>query len=186
MKILYINSCVRKNSRTKILSDYLIKKLGNNVTELTLDKISLMPIDENFLQKRENFIATSNFDDEMFLYAKEFISADIIVIATPYWDLSFSSMLKVFIEHINVSKLVFYYTDEGKIVSLCKAKKLYYVTTKGGYGSDDFGYKYVEALCHSLYGINDVVLIKAEGLNVYGNNVENILAQTKENIDKLV
>ncbi len=31
----------------------------------------------------------------MFLYAKDFAESDIIVIAAPYWDLSFPSILKV-------------------------------------------------------------------------------------------
>ena len=63
---------------------------------------------------------------------------------------------------------MFNYSDKGKIVSLCRAKKLYYVTTKGGYGTDDFGFKY------------------AEGLDVYGNNVEDFLEKAKENIDNLL
>jgi FMN-dependent NADH-azoreductase len=81
--------------------------------------------------------------------------------------------------------LVFDYSDKGEIVSLCKAKKLYYITIKGGYGPDDFGFRYIEALSKTFYGIRDVVLIKAEGLDIYGNNVEDILAKAKEDIDKL-
>lgn len=46
---------------------------------------------------------------------------------------------------------MFNYSDKGKIVSLCRAKKLYYVTTKGGYGTDDFGFKYAEALNKQLF-----------------------------------
>ena len=81
--------------------------------------------------------------------------------------------------------MVFDYSDEGKLISLCKAKKLYYVTSKGGYGPDNFGFEYVRALCNTLYGINDVILIKAEGLDVHGNNTDKILEKTKEDIDKL-
>ena len=112
--------------------------------------------------------------------------ADVIVVAAPYWDLSFPSILKVFFEHINVLKLVFDYSDKGEIVSLCKAKKLYYITTKGGFGPDDFGFRYIEALSKTFYGIKDIALIKAESLDIYGNNVEDILAKAKEDIDKVV
>ena len=185
MKILYINACVRENSRTKKLADYLITKLGHDVKEIDLDKTNITPIHKNLLQKRFEFISQKNFDDEMFSYAKDFVSADTIVIAAPYWDFSFPSLLKVFFEHINISKLVFDYSDEGKLISLCKAKKLYYVTSKGGYGPDNFGFEYVRALCNTLYGINDVILIKAEGLDVHGNNTDKILEKTKEDIDKL-
>ena len=50
-------------------------------------------------------------DEKSYLYAKDFAEADVIVVAAPYWDLSFPSILKVFFEHINVLKLVFDYSD---------------------------------------------------------------------------
>ena len=186
MKVLYINSCIRKNSRTKILADYLVRKIGGNVKEIVLSEEKIALIDDMTLQKRDKFISENNFNDDIFSYAKDFVKSDIIVVATPYWDLSFPSILKVFFEHINVLKLVFDYSDKGEIVSLCNAKKLYYVTTKGGYGPDDFGFKYIESLSKTFYGINDVVLIKAEGVDVLGNNVEAILTNAKENIDNLL
>ena len=186
MKVLYINSCIRKNSRTKILADYLLNKLGGEIKEIVLVEEKIAPINKAFLQKRDELISNSNFDDKIFSYAKDFISADVIVIAAPYWDLSFPSILKVFFEHINVLKLVFDYSKEGNIVSLCKAKKIYYVTTKGGYGPDDFGFKYIEALSKTFYGINDVVLIKSEGLDISGNSADEILKITKKQIDETI
>lgn len=36
--ILYVNACVRKDSRTKRLSDRLIEKLNGTVEEVSLDK----------------------------------------------------------------------------------------------------------------------------------------------------
>ena len=185
MKVLYINSCIRKQSRTKILADHLLQKMGGEIKEIVLSEEKISPIDDSFLQKRDKFVSEYNFDDEMFSFAKDFAEADVIVVAAPYWDLSFPSILKVFFEHINVLKLVFDYSDKGEIVSLCKAKKLYYVTTKGGYGPDDFGFNYIESLSKIFYGIKDVVLIKADGLDIYGNDVEGILAAAKENIDDL-
>ena len=186
MKIFYINSCMRKGSRTKILADYLLKKIGGEIKEIVLNDEKIAPIDDNFLQKRDELVSKGDFDDEMFSYAKDFVSADVIVVAAPYWDLSFPSVLKVFFEYINVLKLVFDYSAKGEIISLCRAKKLYYVTTKGGYGPDDFGFGYVEALSKTFYGIKDVVLVKAEGLDIYGNDAEEILEKSKENIDKLL
>ena len=185
MKVLYINSCIRNNSRTKILADYLLNKIGGDITEVVLSEEKISPIDDKFLQKRDTLVSDGNFDDKMFTYAKDFASADVIVVAAPYWDLSFPSILKVFFEHINVLKLVFDYSDKGEIVPLCRAKKLYYVTTKGGYGPDDFGFRYIEDLSKTFYGIKDVLLIKADGLDIYGNDIEEVLTKTKETIDKL-
>lgn len=182
MNILFVNACVRGESRTKILADCLLKKLGGNVTEINLNKDLPKPFDEKMLLKRDLLIKNGNYEDEMFLYAKKFASADVIVVAVPFWDFSFPALFKVFIEHVNVSGLVFKYTLEG-IQTLCRAKTLYYVTTMGGHNPIDFGFGYVKALCDTLYGIKDVRLIKAEGLDIIGNDVRAILEAAKKEID---
>ncbi len=185
MKILYVNACIRKESRTKTLADYLIGKLNGEIKEINLSKTYLSYIDEEFLKKRQSYISQNKFDDSMFSYAKDFASADIIIIAAPYYDLSFSSLLKIYIEHINVVKLVFDCSPNGEFIPLCKAQKLYYVTTKGGYCTDDFGYEYIKSLCKEFYGIKDTVLIKAEGLDIEGSNTDKILNNAKLRIDSL-
>lgn len=187
MTLLYINSCVRPQSRTKILADYVVGKLHQpQVHQLDLDVCGLTYANAAFLQKRSELIASGNFDDPIFALAKEFAAADNIVIAAPYWDFSFPALLKLYIEHINIINLVFKYSPTGEIVPLCKAKNLYYVTTQGGHNPDDYGYKYIEALCRNLYGIENVYLIKAEGLDIRGNNVDEILWQAKTEADKII
>lgn len=185
-KILFINACARKESRTKTLADYLLHKLNGEIKEVDLPKCNLKPLDEATLNERATLIAQGKFEDEMFNLAKDFATADIIVVAAPYWDFSFPSCLKLYIEHINVINLVFAYSDAGEIISKCRAKKLYYVTTKGGYNPDDYGYGYIKALSDELYGIDDTYLIAAEGLDIIGNNVENILNKAKAEIDGII
>lgn len=184
MKVLFVNACVRKKSRTKILADALLKKIGGEVTEINLGRDLPAPFSEEMLLKRDELIKNRAFDDPMFSYAKMFIGADVIVIAAPMWDFSFPALFKTFIEHVNVSGLVFKYTASG-IQTLCRAKTLYYVTTMGGYNPVDYGFGYVKALCETLYGINDVRLIKAEGLDIIGNDVNAILAAAKKEIDNM-
>ena len=121
--------------------------------------------------------------DEAFAPARQFAEAKTIVIAAPYWDLSFPAMLKQYIEHINVLGITFEYTPEGIPKGLCKADKLYYVTTAGGnYVPDDFGFGYIKALAQNFYGIKDVKLIKASGLDIYGANTKAIMKEAVEGI----
>ena len=182
MNILFVNACVRKESRTKILADYLLERLEGHVTKINLNKDLPEPFNEKMLLKRDMLIKKGDFEDEMFSYAKQFVEADIVVVAAPFWDFSFPALFKTFIEHVNVSGLVFKYTLDG-IQTLCKAKTLYYVTTMGGYNPIDFGFGYVKALCNTLYGIKDVRLVKAEGLDIVGNNAHAILEAAKKEID---
>lgn len=185
MNILFVDASARKDSRTKILADYLLSKLKGNIETIKLSSQKLMPLDEQSLAKRNALIGQKRFDDPMFDNAKKFIAADVIVICAPYWDFSFPAMLKTFIEHINVGGLVFQYGQNGEIISLCKAKTLYYVTTMGGHNPTDFGFGYIKALANTLYGISDTRLIKAEGLDIIGNDIDAILKKAKTEIDDI-
>ena len=138
--VLYINACVRAGSRTKIIADGLITKLSGPVTELRLENIDFPKVDEAFLLKRDRLIAEHKFNDPMFDLAGQFAEADTIVIAAPFWDLSFPAALKQYIELINVTGITFEYTNEGIPRGLCAAKRLYYVTTAGGeFFPEDYG-----------------------------------------------
>lgn len=167
--ILFINACVLGDSRTKKLADFLMSKTSEPIDELRLEDIEFPKVDEGFLNKRDALISKREFDNSMFDLARQFAQADKIVIAAPYWDLSFPSSLKQYIEQINVNGVTFTYSDEGVPVGLCKAAELYYVTTAGGnFVPEEFGYGYVKALANSFYGIDDVKLIKAVGLDIVG------------------
>lgn len=185
MNILYINACVRKDSRTNVLAQYALSKLQGEVNEINLNSEKITPLYQDKLNLRDDLIKNKNFDHPMFEYAKQFANSDTIVISAPYWDLSFPAILKTYIENINVNGITFSYSDKGYPVSLCKAKKLIYITTAGGpIISDEFGFGYIKSLAKNFYGISDIVYIKAEGLDVYGANIEDILAKAKKNIEQ--
>ncbi|MBQ3869153.1 MAG: NAD(P)H-dependent oxidoreductase [Clostridia bacterium] len=181
--ILFINACARRGSRTKRIADRLLSKSGEPYEELNLYDVSFPVVNEEFLRKRDALITECKFDDPSFCLARRFACADKIVIAAPYWDLSFPSVLKQYIEQINVVGVTFYYTPEGVPRGLCKAESLTYVTTAGGdHVPDQFGFGYVKALCENFYGINDVRLIKATGLDIYGADEEAILRSAENSI----
>ena len=178
-KILFINACVRESSRTEELARYLSDRLDGEITEISLYKENLSPIEETSLEKRNRH----DFSGEEFMYAKQFQCADTIVIAAPLWDLSFPAVLKIYLENITVSGLTFEYSKEGRPVGKCNAKELYYITTSGGYiGKFNFGFDYVSALSKGFFGIGNVKFFSAEGLDIYGADVAEIMQQAKKNI----
>ncbi|MBQ9383441.1 MAG: NAD(P)H-dependent oxidoreductase [Ruminiclostridium sp.] len=184
MKILYIDATVRSNSRTAMLAEHLLKKLPGDISRVKLCEITFPTADEAFLAKRDKACADKDLGNEMFSHAERFADADIIVIAAPFWDLSFPATLKQYFEQINVIGLTFEYSDDGRPVGLCKAKKLFYVTTAGGkIYNDEYGYGYVRALAEGFYGISEIVCFKAEGLDIYGTDTDSVLSDAKERID---
>ena len=181
--ILYIDACARKNSRTRELADALLNILSKDDSDLekiNLYEQELQPITQEIISKRDSDLSAKDFSDSYYALAKQLAAADTVIIATPYWDLSFASILKTYLENISVNGITFYYDENGIPHGLCKADKLYYVTTSGGIiGDNNFGFDYVKALTTALYGVKEALCIKAEGLDLVGNDAARILAQAK-------
>lgn len=181
--ILYINACPRPDSRTKALADCLVGELQGNINELRVFDMDLKPLDFEGLQKRDALLSKGETDSHELRLAREFAQADTIVIAAPYWDLLFPAVVRTYLENICVCGVTFRYTPQGRPEGMCKAKKLYYVTTAGGYiGGNNFGYDYVKALFAGLFGINEAVCFTAQGLDIIGNDPEDIMDKAKQEI----
>ncbi len=184
-QILFINACVREASRTRQLAAYVLGKLRGNIAELDLAAENISPLNAASLLYRETAVEKADFSDSMFRYAKQFAQADEIVIAAPYWDLSFPAILKEYFEQVSVCGVTFRYSQDGRVIGQCRAKTVYYVTTVGAPGlPDDFGYGYVKALCSIYYGIPETVLFQASGLDLFGADTEALLQNARIDIDR--
>ena len=183
---LFINACVRKQSRTKRLAEHLLSAGNESYVELDLNAIEFPIVDEDFLIMRDRLILNEDFNNPVFDLARQFAEAEDIVIAAPFWDLSFPAALKQYIEQINVTGITFSYTPEGVPFGLCKARKLTYITTVGGnYFPEEFGAGYIEALSQNFYGIPEFELIKATGLDIEGADVDEIINTAKKEIKRV-
>lgn len=182
MSTLFINACVRKDSRTMILARRLLGYITDDITELDLAAMDLRPMTADRLDERDTALHSGNFDADILKYARQFAEADAIVIAAPFWDLSVPTLLKCYIENITASGVTFDYAENG-YKGLCRAKKLYFVTTAGGFRDPDFGYSYVSTLAKEFYKIPETVCYAAEGLDIVGADVDAILARALAEID---
>ncbi len=182
-QILYINACAKEGSRTNELAQHLLAQLNGQVQTVQLHETNIPPLDAKLLAKRDALLKNGQTDDDFFALARQFAEADTIVIAAPYWDLMFPSVLKLYLENISVCTITFRYSEKGIPVGLCNAQRLYYVTTAGGFiGENNFGFDYVRALAGSLFGIRKVQCFTAEGLDIYGADVAGILQRAKESM----
>lgn len=183
-QILFINACPREGSRTLELARYLLDKTDGSVEELTIFEENLLPLNGKTLALRDKMTANQNFDHPIFKYAKQFAKADTIVLAAPFWDLSFPSAVKIWLEYVMAKEITFRYTEEGFPCGLCKAKKLFYISTAGGPTlPSHMGFSYVDGLAKSYFGIPETVLFSAENLDVVGADTAAILSKAKEEID---
>ena len=182
--LLFINACVRgEDSRTLALAQQLLERIREansldmtfQIEEIRLSTEHMLPLNYERLKRREELLAAGQTNDTMFDYANAVANADMLVIAAPYWDMSFPAVLKIFFELASVVGITFTYAEDGTPVGLTHARDMYYVTTSGAYiGDCNFGFDYADALCR-LYGVVNTHFVCAEGLDAEGADVAAIL-----------
>lgn len=194
--LLFINACVRgQKSRTLQLARRFLGAWQHAhpeavITELDLCRDRLSPQYPEVLEERDALWSAGKLDDPLFQPARQFAAAGRIVIAAPFWDLSFPAILKIYLERISVTNITFGYDDLGRSVGLCKADKLLLITTRGGDFSIpeiswmEMGARQLEALC-AMYGISSFQCLTAQGLDDIRNDKEAILSQAMDQAEKL-
>ena len=183
-KLVYINACIRgEESRTGKLADAMLEVLGEryDITEINISNMDLGCITaEECVGRKKNGIP-----DEDQHYGNLIAQADRIVVAAPFWDMSFPAVLKVFIEHMCAPGLTFKYNPDGSIHKICKAEKMLYITTRGGFTETgtplEQGSSYLKAICW-LWGIPEFETIAVTGTDVY--TPEEVEKRINEEIDK--
>ncbi len=180
--VLFVNGCVRENSRTLNLARTVLAKEGNDFQEVNLFECEIKALNKESLNLREDLTAKKDFAHPIFKWANQFAQADTIVIAAPYWDLMFPAVLRTYLEAVTVNGITFCYDEKGIPQGLCKAKKLIYVTTAGGPIIHNLGFEYIDRLAKTFYGIQNTCFVYAEGLDIWGADPEAIIENAKRSL----
>lgn len=190
--VLFVDCCIRREgSRTKALAEHFLKALKKtgeyDITRLVLMDEGLGYMSEGFFRQRDEILAEKDFAHPRFRYAHQFAEADKIVVAAPFWDLSFPALLKVYIENLCVEGITFR-TGEKGLEGLCRADHLVYLTTRGGYYAGtplEMGSRYMEAMSE-FFGIERYTCVAAEGLDAGVMPAEELLAAAMKDAEDAV
>ena len=182
MDVLYIDCCIRgEQSRTKKLAEAFLAELSKredvSVERLILMDEPIIPFSNGFFWQRERLLEQGELNHPRFRYAHRFQRADRIVIAAPFWDLSFPALLKVYIENLCVQGITFDCDEKNGCFGVCRAEKMLFLTTRGGAleGSPmDNGTKYLSDMS-KFFGIPSFTSIAADALDMGLEPVETIL-----------
>ena len=115
--------------------------------------------------------------------ARRIAASDRIVIAAPFWDMSFPSALKVFFENMSLYGITFE-SNEKECVGLCKAEKVLYITTRGMNISTGDSLEqatpYIRAISH-LWGLGELNVISAQNMDYSSDDEVEAKIQTAIN-----
>ena len=128
-KLVFIDACVRQSdSRTLRIAEPIVAALSKRyeIIRYDLPDMDIVPLNPRLFSER----GAGDIPQWAMDAAKAIADADRIVIAAPFWDMSFPAVLKCFFEQTSLFDVTF--TDTGKTCQgLCKAPKVLYITTRG-------------------------------------------------------
>lgn len=179
-ELLFVDCCIRGGqSRTAALARAFfgaIDEEAYHVTRLDLTAQDLKPLVGEFLDSRQVLLAQGRLDHPRFRYAHQFARADLVVVAAPFWDLTYPALLKLYIENVSVDGITFGCNTQG-IYGKCRGEKLVFLTTRGGCyeGSPlEQGSRSMEALSQ-FFGFGSYACVAADGLDADGADPHAIL-----------
>ena len=164
-KLVFIDATMREGSRTRRIARPLVDELGKryDIETIRLDGAGFPAVDSRILHDRDSGIVPEEYAG----MARRIAAADRIVIAAPFWDMSFPSGLKVFIENMSLFHITFD-SDDRHCYGLCKCEKVLYITTRGmdiRTGDPlEQATPYLRALSY-LWGLGELYVISAENMD---------------------
>ena len=160
-----MDACLREGSNTKKIADAIFDELSNKyeMETVRLSDCSFPIVNNDILNDRANGIVHEEYVE----MAKKLAAADRLVIAAPFWDMSFPSALKVFFENMSLFNVTFA-SNEKECFGLCKAEKVLYITTRGmniSTGDDlEQATPYIKALS-KLWGLGELYVVSAQNMD---------------------
>ena len=138
MKLLYVNACISERgqeSRTLKLSrafldGYLETHPADTIVTADLSRLPIQPFDRESLEARNAKASGGDFSGPEFQLAMDFQSADKIVVAAPFWDLSYPAALRIYMEYLSANGVAYHYDQDG-CHGDCHGQWLVYLTSGG-------------------------------------------------------
>lgn len=179
MGLLFVNCCLREDSRTERLARMWLEHYEGDVTEVSLADAEVAPLTSDTISDYAEAVATGDYSSPMFDVARQFAAAEEVLIAAPLWNFALPAKLHDYLELVCSQGITFDIDAAGGYVSLTHARRLVFVSTSGGLwpkAEDDHAFGYLETLCRLFWHVSRVEKVVAEGLDANGCDVDQALA----------
>lgn len=126
---VYVDACIRgKESRTKRIADTIVSELAKRyeIKRFVLNDLDLTIIKQDQIEKKNR----GEYDPEVLKWAEAMRDADRVVIAAPFWDMSYPAALKNFLEACSIFDVTFK-SNATECYGNCRAEKMLYITSRG-------------------------------------------------------
>ncbi|MDO4316278.1 MAG: NAD(P)H-dependent oxidoreductase [Oscillospiraceae bacterium] len=174
MKVLFVDCCISQRgagSRTRALADAFLKAFRAAHPDAEIETVppetllALKPFAPEMLDERDALASVGAWDAPVFGLARQFRGADRVVVAAPFWDLSFPAALRTYIEYISANGLTYHYEEDG-CHGDCHAARLVYLTSGGDFEREDSAGVLHWRQLAAMFGIGQFDYVFAGGLDI--------------------
>ena len=193
MKLLFVDCCISQrgaDSRTRALADAFLNAFRSKHPDTEAETVSqetllaLKPFDAEMLNERDALASVGAWEAPVFDLARQFRAADAIVVAAPFWDMSYPAALRTYIEYISANGLAYHY-DENGCHGDCRAKWLAYLTSGGDVEREDsVGVVHWRQLA-AMFGIPRFDYVFAGGLDALPDQAPELLESARTLAERL-
>ena len=184
MKLLFVYCCISRRgegSRTKRLAESFLTAFRKKQPDAEIERVApetlltLKPFSVEMLAERDALASVKAWDAPVFDLARQFRAADAVIVAAPFWDMSFPAALRTYIEYISANGVTYHYDETGSHGD-CRAERLVYLTSGGDFEREDsVGVVYWRQLA-AMFGIPQFDYVFAGGLDAAPEQAEETLA----------
>ena len=173
MKLLFVDGCISQRgaqSRTRTLAQafleaFLAAHPDWETERVDVAALNLAPFTVEGLNDRDALASVGAWDAPVYDEARRFRAADAVVVAAPYWDLSYPAALRTYMEYISANGLAYHYEADG-CHGDCRAAWLVYLTSGGDFEHEDsVGVVHWRQLA-AMFGIPQFDYVFAGGMDI--------------------
>lgn len=173
MRLLFVDACISQrgeNSRTRTLAEAFLEAFRGThpdweIETVEVGALGLAPFTPETLDERDALAGVGAFDAPVFALARQFRGADAVVVAAPFWDLSYPAALRIYMEHVSANGVAYHYEADG-CHGDCRGAWLVYLTSGGDFEREDsigvLHWRQLAAMC----GIRRFDYVFAGGLDI--------------------
>lgn len=191
MKVLQIESHPDYNNLERTINKLADKGyktlIESGVNSEDITRVNLYAPQEHSLTVTQATL-TGQESQELMAYREELqtqlIEAEQIYIYMPLHNFNITSALKDYVDTVLIANKTFKYTENGPVGLLSDDKKVTFIMSSGSEFTKDYSDKSMDHApriiesSFKMMGINNVTILRAEGLDIITNDKEAIIEKT--------
>lgn len=186
--VLFIDACPRSNSKTKKMAEEYVLEIDDVIDKINLFDMNIPALDERAMGERESAAKVEDKSYPSVNMAFQFVEAEKIVIAAPYHNFSYPSILFSYLETVMIDGITYSSDGDEGVRGLCAAKEVVIISSFVEDSNINYQFEYLKTVFTKVFGIPAVTRpdVKEDAAEIIDfDNLNNIMVVDDSKINIL-